>query len=521
VSDDSGGDDDGSSGAVSAAFSTVASGAAWVFGGRIVKILLLFGLQVLMARILGRTSYGGVVLAMMVISIVGTLSGLGINRGVTRKLPQYEDETPKARGVLRAGISVLLASRTLAGAMLFLAAPLLATRVFNDPDVTLLLRIGAISLPVTALGGIALSSAKSLRDARPHVVVNQVVKPVVRTASVGILVISYGAVGAMIGDLIAGIVGAIVALILAYRLLPFSIRGQVVNMRSELLRFSLPLMLSAGAGLIMGNTDTFLVGTFLASGAVGSYNVAFQLQEIGYFFFYPLSFLLPPVLTRLDTKNREETIRRTYQVTTKWMTLLTLPPFLAGFLFPEIVIGTTFGSEYIDATTAFRVLLVAPLLSVVMGANGKSLVALGHNKSQMYVNGASALLNLGLNLALIPRFGILGAALATTISLVFRDITFTAALYHWYSIVPVTPSLLKPVLGTVILAPLGYILFVSLFPVTLITVVAVGLLFFALYVPFVVWIGGIEQVDGEVLSLFEDSTGRDLSQVRSAVKRLQ
>jgi O-antigen/teichoic acid export membrane protein len=280
-------------------------------------------------------------------------------------------------------------------------------------------------------------------------------------------------------------------------------------------------MLSAGAGLIMGNTDTFLVGAFLASGAVGSYNVAFQLQEIGYFFFYPLSFLLPPVLTRLDTKNQQTAIRRTYQVTTKWMTLLTLPAFLAGFLFPEVIIGSTFGPEYTDASAALRVLLVAPMLSVILGANGKTLIALGHNKSQMYVNGTAAFLNLALNFALIPRFGILGAALATTGSLIFRDVTFTAALYYWYSIVPVTESLLKPVFGTVIFGTIGYTIFVSFVPVNLLSVIGIGLIFLLVYVPLVVFLDGIDQVDDDVLSMYEESAEKDLSWLRSVVRHLE
>lgn len=493
-----------------------------MFGGRIVKIALLFTLQILMARVLGRTSYGSVVLAMMVVSVVGTLSGLGINRGISRKLPEYEDVVPKARGVLQSGLLVLVFANLVAATVLSLAAPLLATRVFNDPGVTPLLQLGALSLPLTALSGFGLATAKSLRDARPHVLVKQILNPITRVLFVGGLVaLGLGAVGAMIGNLLAGLVGAIVASVLAYRLLPFSIRGQTTAMREELVRFSIPLMLSSGAGLLMGHTDTFLLGALRSPGSVGVYNVAFQLQEIGYFFFYPVSFLLPPVLTRLHTTNQEEAIRRTYQVATKWMTLLTLPMFLAGFLFPGVIIGVTFGDAYIGAQTALRVLLVAPLISVILGANGKALVALGHNKSQMYVNGTSALLNVGLNLALIPPFGIVGAAAGTTTSLLFRNFAYTIVLYYWHSIHPFTASMMKPVLATAVLSPIGYAIVLRYFKITLITVVGVGLLFLALYVPLIVLTGGIEDIDNDVLIQFEESSGRDLSALRSLVQRIQ
>jgi len=500
---------------------TVAEGAAQVFGGRIIKISLLFLVQIVMARLLGKTFYGGVVLSTTVVGIAGTVGGLGIGGGLSRKLPRYEDDIAKARGVVRASFTIGLVGRTLAALALIVSAPLVATRLFNDPDIAILIQISAVGLPIGTLAGLSLGTTRSLRDARPNVLVQQILNPVTKIVLISaLLVAGFGAVGAVTGTVLSKALGAVVAVYLAYRLLPFSLRGPAERMYREMLEFSVPLMLSSGMVLVIGQTDTFLLGAFLASGEVGVYNIAFNLQEAGYYFLYPVSFLLPPVITRLQTNERSDEIRRTYQIATKWMSLTTLPLFLLVFLFPEVVINVSFGSEYLAGSTALRVLMLAPLVSVFLGANGKTLVALGHNKTNMYVNGVTAALNVSLNLVLIPTIGILGAAIASVGSFVFRDVAYAVLLYRWHGIIPMSEALLKPTVGVVLVSPVGYYLFVRLFPVRFFTVTAVGILFLLLYGPLVIRLGAVESEDVQVLQEFEESAGVEFTRLRTVVKRL-
>ena len=501
---------------------TVAEGAGFVFGGRIVKLSLTFVIQIVMARLLGATSYGGVVLATTVVGIAGTVGGLGIGGGLTRKLPLYEDDTARARGVVRASFTIGLLGRSVAALVLVAAAPLVATRLFDDPNVAVLIRIAAVGLPLGTLAGLSLGTTRSLRDARPNVLVQHILNPVAKFTFVsGLLLAGLGVVGAIAGRVLAQALGTVVAVYVAYRLLPFSVRGAAERMHRELLEFSLPLMLSSGMVLVIGQTDTFLLGTFLTSGDVGVYNAAFNLQEIGFFFLYPVSFLLPPVLTRLQAEDESGDIRRTYRIATKWMTLPTVPLFLLVFLFPAVVINVSFGQEFVAGETALRVLVLAPLVSVLLGANGRALVALGHNKVNMYVNTATAGLNVALNPALIPPFGILGAAIASAGSFVFRDAVYTVVLYRRHGVVPFSAALVKPVLSVALISPIGYYLFVSLFPVRFLTVTAVGLLFLVVYAVLLLRLGAVEDEDVEVLHRFEDSAGTDLSRLRRLAKRLQ
>ncbi|NHN46526.1 flippase [Halostella sp. JP-L12] len=503
----------------SSQLATIASGAGFVFGGRLAKLGLGFSLQVIMARLLGADAYGGVVLATMTMAVGVLIARLGMKSGVMRKLPYHEDDPATARGIVKASVQIAIVSSFVMGSILMVTAPIISTRLFNNPSITPLIRIAAVGIPFSVFMTIGVSTARALRDAKTHVLVNQLLSTGLKVVLIGVLLLAgWGAAGAVMGNVLAMAVSALAALYLSYRALPFSVRGPTIPMRFELLTFSFPLLLASSADYLLAQTDTFLVGMFMAAGDVGAYNVAYRLHSLGMIFFYPVTFLLPPVLTRLMKHDQVQSADRTYKVVTKWMTLLTLPLFLLVFLFPEVVIKSAFGNEYATGATALQILIIPVMVTTILGANGSALVAFGHNHVNLYGNGTVALLNIGLNVLFIPKFGLIGAATATAISFVTRDLFYTALLYYWYDIQPFSRALLQPLIGVALLVAIGYAVFVRFFTSSFLTVACIGLVFLTVYGPLVIRLGAIKPIDIEVINRFEDSTGVQLASARRVVK---
>jgi len=509
---------DGTSGALG----TVFQGAAWVFGGRVVKLSALFFAQIIVARILGTTNYGEAVIGALVITVGGMFAALGMPGGLTRKLAYYENDTQKTRGTLRAGYGLAICSSIVVTGGVVLGAPVIAQQIFRTRSLTPVIRIAAFGIPFAVLSKLAISTAKSFNDAKPHVAVKQVLKPLGRLVFMSVLVAAgFGAVGAVTGAVLSIIIGGIVAMVLAYRSLPVTIRGPSVGMYREMFSFSIPLLFASSMGFFISNTDTLLIGALVTSSAVGLYSAAFQLRTVGMVFFFPATFLLPPVLTRFDRNDAVDQAKRTYQIVTKWMTLATLPLFLLVFLFPEIVIRLSFGPEYMSATDTLRILVVSIFVTVAMGANGAALVALGHNRINFYVNGSMAALNVSLNLLLIPRYGIIGAAIASVTAFVGRDFLYSTFLYHWYGVHPFSSALLKPLAIAGGLTAIGYPVFVNEFSTTIFTVGILGFISGLVYVLIIFRLDVIESEDIQTVNRLEESAGIDLSQVRSAVSRVK
>jgi len=512
---------DESSGGSESPLQSILHGAKWVFGGRIVKMAVVFLAQIIVARFLGTSFYGGLAQANAVAGVASLVGALGVGTGVSRQLAYYEDDPEQARGIIRAGFAIGLVGTTAVAIGLYVAAPYLATEVFGDETLILLFRIVSVGIPLGILGNLGVSMAKASRDASTHTYINQFLRPLTNSAfRIGAAVLGFGAVGVVTGNVIAKAITSIVALVLAVRVFPFSVFGASKRMYRNLFTFSLPLLLAGGFNFLIGDIDTFLLGAFETSAAVGLYTAVFNLRPMVLVFFFPATYLLGPVLTRLQKEERPDDARRTYTAISKWTTIVTLPLFLLPFLFPSVVIGVSYGSEYVDptATPVLRIFALSMLINVALGANDRAVVALGHNKVTMYVAAVAATTNFVLNLALIPRFGLLGAGVASALAFASRDVINTILLYRWHGLSPVSPSIIKILLVMAALVPVGYFGFVSVMPVNFFTVTAVGLVFIVLYVPIALRLGIEGQVDYEIFNKIEESSGFNLSAVRRGIR---
>jgi len=504
------------------ALSTIAGGAAWVFGGRLAKLTLLFLAQILMARLLGATGYGGVVLATMVISVGAIIGNLGVPEGIVRKLPEYEDDTTEARGVIQSGLALAVAGGLAIGGIVFVAAPYIAVEIFDDPGLTLLFRIAAVGIPCTVLMEYGVSTAKAARDAKPHVAIRQILYPLGAFVFISVLVVfGFDSVGAVAGEVAALGIAAVGALYLAGRALAFEFRGPARQKYREMLTFSLPLVFAGSMSFLINNTDTFLIGTYLTSSAVGVYAAVFQLQQLGMVFFFPATFLLPPLITRFQHKGNLTDGRRTYQIVTKWMTLATLPLFVLLAVFPEVAITASFGPAYTGGALALQLLAIPIFITVLFGANDATLIALGHSRIQMYVNTAAAVGNVVLNILLIPRFGIAGAAVASAAAYISRDLVYTIALYRWHRFQPFSRSMLRPLAVVALLVVPGWIAVEQLLRPTVVSVALVGVVSLVIYGLLLVNLDVIDKEDFELLAALEQSVGIDLDPLRAAANAIK
>lgn len=500
----------------------VVGGAKFVLAGRVVKLIVTFLAQVVLARILGTTSFGGVTQAFAVRRIASVVGKLGLGSGVTRQFAHFEDEPEKARGVVRAGVFIGLVSTGLVATILVLTAPTIASAVFDDPDLTIYFRIVAVGLPFGFLSSIAVSLAKASRDASTHTYVNQLLSPILKSVLKGGLVLAgFGAIGAVAGQVVGTIVVTFLALVLAWRAIPISLRGPSTPMYRHLLTFSLPLLFASSMNMLIGDIDTFLVGVLSTSSAVGLYEAAFTLRPFVLVFFFPATFLLPPVLTRLQKEQRSAEAVLTYQAISKWTTLASFPLFALLFLFPEVVIRTAFSASYVPAANALRVLAFSMLINVALGANDRAVVALGHNRITMYVAVFAATTNGVLNFLLIPQLGILGAALGSATAFMSRDVINTVLLYRWYGLTPLSLVELRTLAAVSVLSAVGYAGYVSLFPARFLPVTLAGLAFLAIYVPLVARLGISEGMDYELFQEIEESQDWDLTPIRRAVQWVQ
>lgn len=438
------------------AIRTVASGGALRFGGKFVNLFLGLVAQIVMARLLLKSSYGNVTLAIAILGVSRQIGILGIDSGVSHLFPTHEDDTARARGVVRAAYRLSAVSGVVIAGGLFLSAPVLANRVFDDPGLLSVIRVIAVALPLVVLGEVAVSLARAARDVRPVVYLQNVLQPVVRVVMISALVLAgFEAVGAVSGHVLAAALVSVVLMVYVSRILPDWDAGPR-SMDRELLVYSIPLLFANSVSVLMNHIDTFFVGYYLASESVGTYNVAYQLGTLVVFFLTGGAYILPPMLAKLSADGQHSDMNALYRTVTKWIVFASTPVALVLIVFPETFIRLFFGARYLDGTNVLQVLVLGTYLGIVLGAASGSLSSLGNNKLVLYTVAFAAVVNALLNMYLIPRFGLIGAGFATAISTSLNTLLNAVLLFRIYGLLPVGRSGVVTIGASVLAALLLY-----------------------------------------------------------------
>lgn len=505
-------DTEGGTGGIRA-IKTVASGGALKFGGRIVTLALGLVVQIVMARLLVPDSYGSVTLAIAVLSISLRFGTLGVDSGVSRLYPVHEDEPSKARGVVRALFRLSLVSGLAIAVVLFLAAPVLANQVFDEPKLVPLLRVIAIGIPFAVAGENSIALARAARDARPRVFIYDILRPILRLGFIAALIYAgFEAVGAVAGHMLAMVLAGIVAIVVVMYLLP-SWDAPAERMDRELLTYSVPLLFASGISYLMSEIDTFMVGYFLASEKVGTYNISYQLGTFAIFFLTAGGYILPPMLARLQTEGRTTEMDELYRTITKWIAFASVPVVVVLLAYPGEFIGLLFGTEYLEGTNVLRVLVLGTFASILVGTAGSSLTSLGNNRIVLYTVTSAAILNVVLNVTLIPMFGILGAGLATMTSTATLALFQAAVLFRFHRLLPLGRLGMRTVGVSGIVAGLLYAVSV----LSVLPTVAAGVLW-ALVHGLVIVLIGVNERDKRIFVLVEDRLGVRIPFVRRIIR---
>lgn len=495
---------------------TVFSGGVLVSAGTVVGLALGFLTQVVMARLLTQEAYGNVVLTIAIVNAVGIIAQLGLDDGVMRLFPQFEDDPGKARGITRAVLGLSTLSGLVAGTCVFVSAPAIARLAFENPSLMPLIRIAAIGVPFITVGTVSVALARGARDARARAYIDHLAQPILRFGFIAILLFGgFGAVGAIAGQVGAYVLSGVLAIVFALYVLPTFDRP-AVPMYRPVLAFSLPLIAVQAMNTFVTQVDIYVLGYFWSSSLVGVYNIALQLSNLFFPILFSFSFLLPPVLTRLHEQGKTDEMRRTYQDTTKWIVVLGTPLLILLFFAPELVIATLFGTDYTEGVTALRILAVGNFFAICTGLTNASLIGLGENRIVALLIFYQTAVNIVLDLILVPSYGTTGAALATAFAIVTNNAIGVAVLYRRFGVHPVKRTTFAPVAVVGAIAAVGFGVATTVGVSFQAIVLVIGVLY-----PFIVVRVAVEPADEELLTLFENRTNTDLTAVRRVVQALK
>lgn len=191
----------------------------------------------------------------------------------------------------------------------------------------------------------------------------------------------------------------------------------VVSSR-QFLNTSTPMLLAQSITFVIGWTDQLMLGALIDAQAVGIYGAAFKYSTIAVIFLMAINGIAAPKFAEFHGENDLKGLEKTVKQSTKMIFWTTLPLVLVFCLFPKFFLGLT-GSKFETASLTLILLMLARFYSAVCGSVGNILQMTGHQKVVQNIMLIAAVINIMLNLLLIPIYLLEGAAVASLVSVVF------------------------------------------------------------------------------------------------------
>ncbi len=157
-----------------------------------------------------------------------------------------------------------------------------------------------------------------------------------------------------------------------------------------------------------------------------------------------VSTIFAPKIYALYGRGDLEEVGRLYQRSTRWVLMCVLPLFFYTVLNAKPLLAL-FGPEFVKGSAALIILAAAYLVMTGTGPAGDVVLMSGRSKAILYAAAASGALGLGLNVYLIPRFGLLGAAVATGLAIALGNVANVLLAWRFTGLQPYTKAIAKPI----------------------------------------------------------------------------
>jgi len=398
--------------------------------------ILALGLGIVLARMLGPEGYGVYAYAFAIMSLLMVVAEAGVPTLLMREIAasQGRAQWGLLRGALRRGAQfVALAATTVSLFGLFVLW------WFADslrPEVLYTTALMLLVLPVSALCKTVAHALFGLHRVLVGQTLDLLIRPFLVLIILAALFLAWPEQRqphvAMAVQLLSAMVVLLIGALVLWRFLPHESRTTAAEYQSrQWLKSALPFTLIGGAGIINSQTDIIMIGWFMTSEDVGIYRVVSQGALLVSFVLHAAIAVLGPAFSALYAKGDLKGLQKLYKRSTRIVMLLTLPLVCVFVFMGGDLLGLVFGPEYVGGAPALAILSIGFFANIYFGAIGTLLQMIGEEKATAYLLWIASILNIIMNLLLIPPFGLVGASLATAMTLFF----YHTALWVRYKMV--------------------------------------------------------------------------------------
>ena len=202
---------------------------------------------------------------------------------------------------------------------------------------------------------------------------------------------------------------------------------------NEVLKISFPLMISSSMLLLLQWIDILILGYFEPSSQIGIYNVAVKISMFSSIILFSINSIVAPKISEFFNQKNFVELNKIIKASSKLMFFLTIPILILILFFSEFILRL-FGEQFILGSLCLNILIAGQLINVLCGSVGYILNMTEYQNIFKWIIVFTVIMNVVLNIVLIPLYGIFGAAIASMISLILWNMLSCIYIYKKFNI---------------------------------------------------------------------------------------
>lgn len=396
--------------------------------------LIVLGSAVILARLLGPDGYGIYAFTVAIMAILSIGTEFGMYPLLTREvaIAHSKGDAETIVGLRNNAFRFVAACSVL---IVAIGCVLIwMTDILPDPNERIAMTLMLIILPLSTLIRLSAAILNGLRRISWAQFVELFLLPAIILFGLLVLVaLDIDAVDVTVPMAIylcgSFVSLAIVVYLLRRKFSEFGSKRLSATRVEGLQRRGVPFLLIGAAGVVTGQLDTVIVGSFLGNQDTALYRVAAQGATLIWFGLQILQSISSPYFARLHNAGDHKNLKRLFAFTTILSVLSAVPVFFVFLVFGKGLISIAFGPEYEAAYDLLVILAVGYTANVCCGPIGSVLSMIGRERFVSKALIVSSVINIAMAFALVQTLGATGVAISTGFSIAFYHVILR--VYGW------------------------------------------------------------------------------------------
>ena len=387
---------------------TIVKNAFWLAVAEGITRLLKLFLIIYVARILGVTEYGKFTFALAFVSLFVIFSDFGISQITTRELAKEKEKEKEFSAIFSLKLILSIGALILIYLGSFFITP--------DPVIRGIIWILGIYIIASGFSEIIYAFLRA-RQQMEYEAWAKILQAIVVTGVGFFVLFNFASIQSLSLAYLFSALIALISILIFFRFKIYQLKLSFnKNIWQNVLRMSWPLALAGVFGTICSQTDSIMMGYFGQITQVGLYNAAYKIIRVALVPIGLIAITFFPVFSKLFKESKEK-LQKSWDYYMQLMILLSIPLVAGGMILAPKIIDFVYDVSYFPSILAFQILLITAVLSYISNPFSQALVVSNQQKRLFWITLSGAIINVGLNLILIPKYSLYGAAFATVATL--------------------------------------------------------------------------------------------------------